>query len=489
MSTVHQSDVIVIGAGLSGIACAYHMLRRNPGLSLTMLEQRGDVGGTWDFYHYPGLRSDSDMHTYGFSFNRWPGDQCLASGSEIQDYIRDTWRKFGLAERTEFNRQLVSARWSSETACWTLRVCDVQDGGDQQYECRFLLMCAGYFAYDEGYTPAFEGINDFKGRIIHPQAWEDDLDYAGKRMIVIGSGATAVTLVPSLAERARHVTMLQRSPGYMMSRSRVDVVAKALNRVLPSRPATWLHRWRWGLLTALYFKYCRKYPQKAANDLINAAHSSMGALQPKTELTPRYFPWEQRLCAVQDGDLFEQIAQGNASLVTGEIDRFTPDGIRLRDGTQIDADIIVTATGFNVRLMGGADIVTDGQPVDLAECTAYRDTMYTGIPNLATTIGYFNNSWTLKAELQGQLVARIVEHLNNEGWDICQPREAEHEPAPMPYFTPGYLLRSAHLFPRNGANSPWNSHQNFPLDVLAYRFGRIDHDALRFSRKTRAQTA
>lgn len=423
------------------------------------------------------------MHTYGFSFNRWPGDQAMANGEEIQDYIRNTWRKFGLDGHTVFNKRLTKAQWSSEQARWTLTVVDEQTGSISSYQCKFVMMCAGYFAYDEGYTPGFKGMADFHGRVIHPQAWEDGLDYAGKRMVVVGSGATAVTLVPTLAEKAAHVTLLQRSPGYMMSRPRIDSVAKALNAILPLRAATWLHRWRWGLLTALYFKYCRKYPQKAADALVDSAHAAMGATQPRDELTPAYSPWEQRLCAVQNGDLFERVTAQDVSIVTGQIERFTRDGIRLQDGTTLDADVIVTATGFNMRFMGGAEIEVDGEPIDIAQSTAYRDTLYTGIPNMAATVGYFNNSWTLKAELQGQLAARIVERLKTQGWDICQPHESQHMPAPMPYFTPGYVLRNAHLFPQNGVYSPWHGHQDFPFDVFKYRYSRIDHYALRFSKK------
>lgn len=483
MSMHNSSDVIVIGAGISGIAGAYHMRKYNPELSVTILEQRGDVGGTWDFFKYPGLRSDSDMPNFGFSFNRWAKDSILAGGGEIKDYLRSTWRKFSLDERTLFHQRLVQARWSSQTARWTLTVVDEQNASEVEYECRFLMMGAGYYAYDEGHTPEFIGMQEFTGRVIHPQAWDETLDYTGKRIVVIGSGATAVTLVPKLAEKAQHVTMLQRSPGYMLTRPKIDELAKILNRVLPLRIATWLNRWRWGLLTAGFFKFCRWCPQKATNLLLNATYKAMGEVPDKAALTPTYNPFEQRLCAVQDGDLFEHTAHGRVSVVTTDVDRFNADGVRLADGRQLDADIIVTATGFNVRFMGGADLYVDDKLVDLAQTTTYRDTLFTGVPNLANMVGYFNNSWTLKVESQACLAARIVRHLGRNGWDSCQPYEAEHEPAPMPYFTPGYLLRGAHLFPRNGANSPWHSHQGFPLDIFRYRFSRIDTDALRFSKK------
>jgi len=476
-------DVIVVGAGISGISSAYHILDRNPDASLKILEGRADVGGTWDLFQYPGLRSDSDMHTYGFSFNRWSGTNALASGAELKRYIKDTWKKCCLEERTEFQKRVTRAHWETERARWVLTVTDGNDGTNTKYETRFLVMATGYFEYERGYRPDFEGAEKFNGEIVHPQQWRDDLDYKDKRVVVIGSGATAVSLVPSIAGEANHVTLLQRSPTYMISRPREDRIAQRLKGVLPERLATWLHRWRYGLLTVLYFRYCRLFPDRSSASLIDSTIEAMGNKPIRSDVTPDYKPWDQRLCAVQDGDLFEQVKNGAASVVTGVIERMTESGIRLADGTELEADIIVTATGFNVQLHGGATLYVDDKETSLGGVIAYRDTLYSGVPNMAGTMGYYNGSWTLKAELQAELIGRIIHKMREQQWDICIPDAANVELNQSAYFTPGYAVRAAHLLPGSGTTAPWKSLQSFPLDIFRYRYGSIDHPALRFSRQ------
>jgi monooxygenase len=475
-------DVIVVGAGISGITAGYHLQTECPDRTYLILEGRDSIGGTWDLFRYPGIRSDSDMHTLGFAFRPWTEAKAIADGPSILRYVRETAAAFGIDRHIRFNRRVTAAAWSTERAAWTVTVAG-PDGATTELSCRFLFMCSGYYDYARGHAPDFAGQADFAGRIVHPQFWPEDLDYRGRRVVVIGSGATAVTLVPALAREAAHVTMLQRSPTYVVSRPAEDRVANWLRRHLSDTLAYRLTRWRNILLGIWFFRLARRRPAQVKRRLIDMVRDELGPdYDVETHFTPRYNPWDQRLCLVPDGDLFAALREGRADVVTGQIDRFVAAGIRLQNGETVPADIIVTATGLELQALGGASITVDGQAVRLADTLNYKGMMFSDVPNLAAAFGYTNASWTLKADLTAHYVARLLNTMRRRGVRQVTPRNTDPAMAALPFldFTSGYVQRAIDRFPKQGARKPWQLNQNYALDLAALRFGSVD-DAMEFS--------
>ena len=482
-------DVLVIGAGLSGIGAGYHLQDRCPKLSYAILEGREAIGGTWDLFRYPGIRSDSDMYTLGYSFRPWTDDASISGGGKILDYVRDTAREFGIDRHIRFSTRVTRASWSSQDALWTVDATCGRDAAPTRFTCRYLYTCTGYYDYDEGHSPQFSGSADFGGHIVHPQHWPEDLDYAGKRVVVIGSGATAVTLVPALAETAAKVTMLQRSPTYIVSLPGQDQLAIHLRKFLPEKAAYKLVRWRNVLLGIYLYQLARRKPRKFKAGVIDLIRKALGPdYDVKTHFTPSYNPWDQRLCLVPDGDLFEAIKGGKAEIVTDRIERFVPNGIRLESQVVLPADIIITATGLKLKLLGGMQIVVDGTPIDLSETMSYKGLMYSGIPNLATAFGYTNASWTLKADLTSEYFCRLINHMDKLGLDIAVPRKDNSVGrAPLLDFSSGYVQRAIDRFPSQGTTTPWKVHQNYVFDTMTLRFGQINDGTMEFSRRTQAK--
>ena len=478
-------DVLIVGAGISGIAAAYYLQTRCPAKRYAILEARDAIGGTWDLFRYPGIRSDSDMHTLGYSFRPWPEAQAIADGPSILSYIRETARIYGIDRRIRFDHRLRRAAWSSADALWTVEAEQGPDRRIVRFTCGFLFMCTGYYDYAGGYTPEWPGVERFAGRIAHPQRWPEDLDYGGKRVVVIGSGATAVTLVPALAERAAHVTMLQRSPSYVLALPRQDAQANWLRRHLPERLAYRLTRWKNVLQSMAFYTPSRRRPAAVKRMIVRMAREQLGPdYDVDTHFTPRYNPWDQRMCFVPDADLFQAIASGRASVVTDQIDTFTETGIRLRSGAELPADIIVTATGLVLRLMSGVQLLVDGAPVEPAKTLSYKGMMYSDVPNLASAFGYTNASWTLKCELTAAYVCRLLSYMDRHGYAQCTPRRHDSSivEEPLLSFTSGYIQRALDTLPRQGSKRPWKLYQNYALDLLALRFGRLNDGTMEFKR-------
>ena len=477
-------DVLIVGAGLSGIGAAFHLQDQLPGKTYALLEARADLGGTWDLFRYPGVRSDSDMHTLGYAFRPWSGPTAIADGPAILRYLRETAMAYGIDRQIRFHRRVVAASWSSADARWTVDVEHVDTGERSQLTCSFLLGCTGYYRYDHGYTPDFPGTERFRGTIVHPQHWPEDLDYAGKRVVVIGSGATAVTLVPAMARTAAHVTMLQRSPSYIASMPSVDPIAGALHRVLPDRVVASVVRWKNVLAQLGIFQLSRRRPQLIKRALRRVLKQELPAgYDIDRHFTPRYDPWDQRLCLVPDGDLFAAIREGRASVVTDRIETFNETGIRLESGEELAADVIVTATGLNLLMFGGISLVVDGAAVSLSERKTYKGMMLEGVPNFAFAIGYTNASWTLKADLTGEYVCRLLRHMDAHGHRQCVPQNDDPtvQEQPLLDFSAGYVLRSIAELPRQGSKVPWRLRMNYPADVVALRFGAVTDRAMKFS--------
>lgn len=484
MSTAIDVDVLIIGAGLSGIAAGSYVSTRLPGKTFFILEARDALGGTWDLFRYPGIRSDSDMHTLGYSFRPWRGDVSLADGPSIKAYIRETASDFGLDTHIRYGRRAVRAEWSSELARWTVHVL-LEGAAEETYTCRFLYACSGYYDYASGYLPDWSGIDAFAGTIVHPQAWPQSLNYAGKRVIVIGSGATAVTIVPAMAKEASHVTMLQRSPTYIVSLPSHDAVARAAYALLPSRAAHAFVRWKNVLLQMFFYNLMRRRPEFAKRRIKDLIRKELGPqFDVDRHFSPSYNPWDQRLCLVPEGDLFEAIREGRVSVATGEIERFTKDGILLRSGEELHADIIVTATGLNVRLLGGMELIVDGAPVVPRDSIAYKGMMFCGVPNFALALGYTNASWTLKCELTSRYVCRLLRYMDRHGYVSCSPAAPGDEIGTEPAIslTSGYIARAASALPKQGSKTPWKLHQNYALDLAELRFGRMEDGVMEFAR-------
>ena len=477
-------DVLVVGAGLSGIGAGYHLQTRCPELTYAILEGRGATGGTWDLFRYPGVRSDSDMHTLGYRFQPWREAKAIADGPSILNYVRETAREHGIDRRIRFNHRVRRASWSSEEAQWLVEA-DLGDGEAARLTCGFLLMCSGYYSYAEGHTPEFPGIERFGGQVIHPQFWPEGLDYAGKRVVVVGSGATAVTIVPEMAKQAAHVTMLQRSPTYVVARPSEDKVANWLRRKLPDKLAYWATRWKNVGVGMYLYRLARKHPERTKRQIVGLARRALGPdYDVGTHFTPSYNPWDQRVCLVPDADLFKAIRAGQASVATGHVETFTGAGIRLRSGEELEADIVVTATGLKLNLLGDVRLSVDGEPVDLSKALAYKGMMFSGVPNLASVFGYTNASWTLKADLTCEHVCRLLNHMRRRGYAAAMPqRDDSVGEEPFLDFTSGYVQRALGALPKQGSKKPWKLHQNYARDMAALRFGKLADGAMKFTRR------
>ena len=486
--TREHVDVLVVGAGISGIGAAYHLQASCPARTYAILEGRHDIGGTWDLFRYPGIRSDSDMYTLGYSFRPWTDPRAIADGRSILEYLRAIAVEHGIDRNIRFGHRVRRAAWSSEEARWTVEV----ERGERQeivtFSCSFLFMCTGYYDYTEGYTPEFPGAARFAGRIVHPQKWPRDLDYAGKHVVVIGSGATAVTLVPEMAKTAAHVTMLQRSPTYIVSMPAEDRLANGLRRLLPARAAYAVTRWKNVFFTLWFYRFCRRRPARARALITKWLRKELGPeYDLSTHFNPRYAPWEQRMCLVPDGDLFEAMRRGRASVVTDEIATFTETGLKLRSGAELAADVIVTATGLNLLFLGGLEVTVDGTRVDFTRTFTYKGMMFSDVPNLALAVGYTNASWTLKAELICRYVCRLLNHMAATGTRQCTPRlrDPDLEEAPFLDLTSGYIQRAMHTFPKQGTKIPWRLHQNYARDLLLLQRGNVEDGAMEFSNPAR----
>ena len=469
-------DVLIVGAGISGIDAAYRLKTLCADRSWVILEARERVGGTWDLFRYPGVRSDSDIFTLGFPFRPWPSDKSIVEGPAIRDYVEDTAREFGIFERIRFGHHVRRADWSTAEARWTV---EVEHGETvRRFTCSFLFACSGYYDYATGYRPEWPGEQDFRGRIVHPQSWPDDLDVAGKRVAVIGSGATAVTLVPALAETAAHVTMVQRTPSYIVARPSRDLIARLLQRLLPPRAAHAATRWKNALLTIFFYSQSRRRPEKFAAWIKTQQLKQLPADYPvERDFSPPYKPWDQRLCLVPDGDLFAAMRSGKVSIATGAVKRFSANGLRLETGEDVAADIVVTATGLVVRILGGIAVSLDGKPVKPSERLIWKGMMLSGVPNLFFTFGYANASWTLRSDITARLACRLLNRMRSRGISVCAPREpADIERRPVIDFSSGYVKRAEGLLPRQGASDPWLVRQNYVLDRIAMRLTRLDAD-------------
>ena len=486
-TSAEHFDVLIVGAGLSGIGAGYHLQERCPAKSYVILEGRDCIGGTWDLFRYPGVRSDSDMFTLGYSFKPWTEPKAIADGPNILKYVRETAAENGIDKKIRFHHRVKRASWSSQAARWTVEAERRAGEGSTEivrFTCNFLFMCSGYYRYEEGYTPEFAGTADFAGRIVHPQKWPDDLDYARKRVVVIGSGATAVTLVPEMARKAAHVTMLQRSPTYVVARPAEDLLANKLRRNLPAKLAYHLVRWRNVLFGMYFFQLSRRKPERVKQLIFGGVRMALGPdYDVATHFTPRYNPWDQRLCLVPDGDLFRSIRDKCASIVTNEIDTFTKNGIRLKDGSELAADIIVTATGLVLEVLGGLEVVVDGRKVDFAKTLNYKGMMYSDVPNLAAAFGYTNASWTLKCDLTCEYVCRLINYMDRRGYKQCVPHNRDPTIRELPSldFSSGYVQRAIAKMPKQGSKRPWRLYQNYALDIVTLRYGKIDDGVMQYS--------
>jgi len=482
-------DVLIVGAGLSGIGAARQLQQRCPGKRYAILEAREAMGGTWDLFRYPGIRSDSDMYTLGYRFKPWKGAKAIADGPSILAYIRETAEEAGITPHIRFGHKVVSAAWDSSEACWTVEAERGADGSRLRLRARFLYVCAGYYSYAEGHRPAFAGEEAFRGRIVHPQFWDESLDYAGKRVVVIGSGATAVTLVPAMARSAAHVTMLQRSPTYIVARPGEDAIARKLRRLLPDGLAYGLTRWKNVLLGMFFYQLARRKPEQTRQRLVCMAAGQLGpGFDVDTHFTPRYKPWDQRVCLVPDGDLFREIRDGRASVVTDTIERFTEDGILLASGKALPADIVVMATGLKLNMLGDIALTVDGQRRLPAESMAYKGMMLNDVPNMVLAFGYTNASWTLKADLTAEYVCRLLRYMDRHRHRIAVPRsDPALQAVPFLSFTSGYVQRAAGVLPRQGDRRPWRVYQNYIMDMLTIRHGRIADGVLQFDAPRAAQ--
>jgi monooxygenase len=484
-TAMEHVDVLIVGAGLSGVGAACRLRMNRPGTTLAILESRQAMGGTWDLFRYPGIRSDSDMFTLGFSFRPWEDPKAIADGASIRRYIERTARDCGVADAVRYGHTVESASWSTPDARWTVRARRSDTGEAVEITCGFLYMCTGYYRYSSGYTPSFEGARDFEGTVVHPQHWPEDLDVSGKRVVVIGSGATAVTLVPALAATAEHVTMLQRTPTYVVSLPSRDPLADRLRGRLRAQRAYDLIRWKNVLVTTASYQLSRRAP-RAMKSLVR--RGLLRELPPdfdlETHFTPPYDPWDQRLCVVPDGDLFGAVRAGTASIVTDVIDRFTPKGVLLRSGNELPADIVVTATGLEVQVLGGARIEVDGRAIDPGATVGYKGMMFSGVPNLVLAMGYTNASWTLKCDLIAEYVVRLLEHMQRNGYRSVTPVEPPGSVPRRPFIdlTSGYVQRALGGIPAQGGRAPWRVHQNWLLDRRLYRRSPLEDEGVVFAR-------
>lgn len=475
-------DVVIVGAGLSGIGAGHHLQKRLPGKTYAILEAREAIGGTWDLFRYPGIRSDSDMYTLGYNFKPWPHAKAIADGPSIREYVRETARESGIDKHIRFRHSVKSLSWSNADAKWTVTA--EHDDKPVEFTSSFVMMCSGYYRYEHGYTPDFPGRDAFKGKVIHPQLWPEDLDYKGKNVVVIGSGATAVTIVPEMAKNGAHVTMLQRSPTYVVSRPSEDKIANRLRKMLPARAAYGLTRWKNVSLQMLFYNRARKKPHHVREAITKLAQKELGENYPvSTHFNPKYNPWDQRMCLIPDSDLFREIKSGNAEVVTDTIDTFTADGIKLSSGKELKADIVVTATGLDLQFLGGVVLKVDGKPVELSKRLTYKGMMYEGVPNLVSIFGYTNASWTLKCDLTCEYTCRIMKRMQKTGVRSVTPRNLAPGTEMQPWleFSSGYVQRTIDRFPKQGNRKPWRLNQNYAADLMMLRYGKLDDPELVFS--------
>jgi cation diffusion facilitator CzcD-associated flavoprotein CzcO len=485
-TSVERFDVVVVGAGISGIGAGVHLKDKSPDRSFVILEGRPDIGGTWNLFKYPGIRSDSDMHTLGYEFKPWKAEKSIADGPSIMEYLRETVEEHDLRRHMRFGERVIRAEWSTPTATWTVHT-QRADGTSGTFACNYLFMCAGYYSYKSGYLPEFPGRETFRGTIVHPQEWPTDLDYVNKRVVVIGSGATAVTIVPAMADSAAHVTMLQRSPTYMVSRPDRDALANFLRKILPDKVAYDVTRAKNTWRQQLVYKRTRTKPDQIKMLLLGGIQLELGGKYPiKKHFLPRYNPWDQRLCLVPNSDFFAAIRTGRASVVTDTIETFTETGILLSSGEHLAADVIVTATGLQLVSLGEAEIFIDGHQVDFAKTRTYKGMSYSDVPNLATSFGYINASWTLRADLTCTYVCRLLNHMRDTGTRQCTPRlrPGEENMPSRPWidgFSSGYMQRVMHLMPTQGDREPWINPQNYDKDKKMFREGRLDDGVMQFT--------
>ncbi len=479
-------DVLIVGAGISGIGTAYHLQEQCPDKSYAIVERRQNLGGTWDLFRYPGIRSDSDMYTFGFSFRPWKNPKAVADGPDILAYLKDTAAEYGIDKKIQYGINVKHASWSTADARWTIYAEREDTGEEVRITCNFLFMCAGYYNYDAGYTPRFEGVERFGGPVVHPQHWTEDIDYKDKRVVVIGSGATAVTLVPSLAKEAQHVTMLQRSPTYIASRPDVDFIADKLQELLPEKLAYKATRLKNVLYAMFIYGVSRRRPEYIKSEIKRQIRSQVGTnIDVDTHFTPKYEPWDQRLCLAPNGDFFRAIRSGSASVVTDEIETFTETGLRLRSGKELPADLVVTATGLQMAFLGSATGKVDGEALNPPEHVVYKGMMVNDVPNLVVSTGYTHASWTLKVDLTSAYACRLINHMDKHGYHYCCPRQNDPDfrEESLLDLTSGYVKRAIDLLPKQGTARPWKLHQNYLFDMVALRYGSIKDDAMSFGRR------
>ena len=486
-TALEHLDVLVVGAGISGVAAAHSLQTKAPWARYAIFESRPSMGGTWDLFRYPGIRSDSDMFTLGFSFRPWEGEKAIAGGDSILDYVKDTARHEGIDRHIRYQHRVLSAAWSTERAVWNVTA-ERSDSGEQvELTASFLFCCTGYYRYDRGYLPDFAGLEEFEGHLVHPQQWPEDLDYRDKRVVVIGSGATAVTLIPAMAEAAGHVTMLQRSPTYIAPAPDENPLLQGLRRITPGRWSNKVVRWLLAATSGWMYNFSRKRPEVVKRFLLSAVRKALpDGYDVDTHFTPTYNPWDQRMCVAPGGDLFKAISAGQASVVTDHIDRFTRHGVRLTSGDELEADIIVSATGLEMLFLGGIELTVDGEKVDPATRLTYKGMMLHGVPNLAFAIGYTNASWTLKAELTCDYVTRLLKRMRASGLRQCTPQHVDDTVTAQPLLplTSGYVMRAADRFPKQGDRFPWQVHQNYLRDYRAMRLSRVEDDSMVFSNRS-----
>jgi len=480
--TASLYDVIVVGAGLSGIGAAYHLQTECPNKSFTILEARSTIGGTWDLFKYPGIRSDSDMYTLGFPFNPWQKPKAIADGPAILQYIKDTAQKFGIDKNIQFNHKVKDASWSDSDKIWTLKIAARDQVPQQIIRCKFLFMCSGYYDYDKGYTPEFPGIEMYKGPVVHPQKWDSAIEYQDKNVVIIGSGATAITLVPELAKKAKKVTMLQRSPSYVVSLPSEDKVANVLRKILPTQVAYKLIRWKNILFSIGFYNACRKWPEGLKKYIQKGIKKELGGQYDMRNFDPLYKPWDQRLCIVPDANLFQAIKNGKAEIVTDIIRQFTPKGMLLASGRELEADLVITATGLKLQLLGGMTMHINGILGDTAKTHCYRGVMFSDVPNFAIAVGYTNASWTLKCDLNCQFVTKLLNYMEEKHYTICTPRfdSAVFRSEPLLDFNAGYVLRASDSLPKQGSKHPWKVYQNYIRDLMSLKMESVNDKYLEY---------
>ena len=487
MSATEYFDVIIIGAGLSGIGAACHLKKDCPQKTFAILEGRDAMGGTWDLFRYPGIRSDSDMYTLGYNFKPWTNAKGIADGKDIREYIRQAADENDINRHIRYGSRVINSNWDSEAGVWKVTVKDSNSDTTKHYVCNFLLCCTGYYNYDHGYTPDFPGISDFAGQVIHPQKWPEDLDYSNKKVVVIGSGATAVTVVPAMAEKAGHVTMLQRSPTYVMTIPQDDAMVNGLRKLLPEKWVYRITRTRNISLSWLMYNYCKTFPNHARKLIYKLTRKQVGADFDMKHFTPSYNPWDERLCAVPDGDLFKAIREKQVAVVTDHIDTFTKDGIKLKSGEELQADIVITATGLDVEMFGKMEVQIDNKPLVAKEKMVYRGFLMEDLPNAGMVFGYTNASWTLKADLITEWMCRLLNHMDKTGNSVVVPRNFDDSVEHRPFvdMESGYIQRALDKAPKQGSKIPWKLAQNYAVDLLMLRFGKVSDPRLRFSKAAR----